>query len=118
MISTILLLAQQAPGATPPAGTPSQSSFMPMILMYVCFFVIIYFLMFRPNQKRQKDHQKLLANLRTGDKVVTNSGIHGLVANVKDSTLLLKIADNVKIEVEKSAISSVARQAEPSKSTT
>jgi preprotein translocase subunit YajC len=110
MISTIFFLAQQAPAP--------QSSFLPTIAIYVCFFVIIYFLMFRPNQKRQKEHQRLLATLKTGDKVVTSSGIHGLVANVKDSTLLLKIADNVKIEVEKSAIASVARQAEASKTTT
>ncbi len=70
--------------------------------------VIFYFLLIRPQQKRQKDLQTLVSSLKTGDKVVTNSGIHGIVSNVKDGpTLMLKVADNVKIEVDKSAIASV-----------
>ncbi len=116
MILTIFLLAQQASPAAP-APAP-QTSFLPTIAIYVCFFIIIYFLMFRPNQKKQRERAQLMASLKTGDRVVTTSGIHGLVSNVKDSTLLLKIADNVKIEVEKSAISSVARPSEATKSVT
>ncbi len=74
--------------------------------------VVFYFLLIRPQQKRQKDMQRLVSELKTGDKVVTNGGIHGIVSNVKDgSTLSLKIADNVKIEVDKSAITSVDRAA-------
>jgi preprotein translocase subunit YajC len=49
----------------------------------------------------------LIASLKTGDRVVTNSGIHGLISNVKDTTVIVKVADNVKIEMEKSAISTV-----------
>ena len=94
----ISLLAQ-APAATP-AGPNPLASFVPIILI----FVIMYFLLFRPQMKRQKEQQKLIAALKTGDRVVTASGIHGLISNVKDSTVILKIADHVKIEVEKSAI--------------
>jgi len=75
--------------------------------------VLFYFLLIRPQQKRRKQHEQLLANLKTGDKVVTSSGIHGLIANVKDTTFLLKVADNVKIEVDKSAIAGVEKSAEP-----
>ena len=79
--------------------------------------VIFYFLLIRPQQKRQKEHQRLLSDLKTGDKVVTTSGIHGLIANVKDTTFLVKIADNVKIEVDKNAIASVSKSVEQPKAT-
>ena len=111
MISTILFLAQQQ---TPQA---SQSSWIFQLLPFAFIFVIFYFLLIRPQQKRQKEHQQLLANLKTGDKVVTSSGIHGLIANVKDTTFLVKVADNVKIEVDKNAIASVSRAVEEPKAT-
>ena len=107
MISAILFLAQQAaPGAAP------QQDFFQVLLPFLFMGVIFYFLLIRPQQKRQKQHQQLLAGLKTGDRVVTSSGIHGLIANVKDSTFLLKVADNVKIEIDKSAIAGVEKSAE------
>jgi preprotein translocase subunit YajC len=98
----ITLLAQAASPA--PAGPNPLASFVPIILI----FVIMYFLLFRPQMKRQREQQKLIAALKTGDRVVTASGIHGLISNVKERTVILKIADNVKIEIEKSAIANVA----------
>jgi preprotein translocase subunit YajC len=114
MISTILFLAQQQ--STPAASGQSNPlvTFAPLIFMVVIF----YFLLIRPQQKRQKEQQKLLASIKSGDKVVTNSGIHGLVSNVKETTFLVKIADNVKIEIEKGSIASVSRPAEEPKATT
>jgi preprotein translocase subunit YajC len=103
MISTILFLAQQQPAAQ--GGANLISTLLPFAFMAVIF----YFLLIRPQQKRQKEHQQLLSNLKTGDKVITTSGIHGLIANVKDTTFVVKIADNVKIEVDKNAIASVSR---------
>ena len=97
----ITLLAQ-----TPtPAGPSPLASFVPIILI----FVIMYFLLFRPQMKRQKEHARLVSALKTGDRVVTASGIHGLISNVKDRTVIVKIADNVKIEMEKSAITTVVK---------
>src|SRR2546423_6723326 len=107
MTATILFLAQQAS----PAGPP-QPSMLTSLLPFVFMIVIFYFLLIRPQQRRQKEHQRLLSSLKTGDRVVTSGGIHGLIANVKDTTVLLKVADNVKIEVDKSAISNVARSTE------
>jgi preprotein translocase subunit YajC len=104
MISTILFLAQQQAGQAQPGGL-----WYMQLLPFAFIFVIFYFLLIRPQQKRQKEHQRLLSNLKTGDKVVTSSGIHGLIANVKDTTFLVKIADNVKIEVDKNAIASVTK---------
>ena len=58
-------------------------------------------------QKQRKEQQKLIEALKTGDKVVTSAGIHGLIANVKEKTVLLKVADNVKIEIDKAAVATV-----------
>jgi preprotein translocase subunit YajC len=104
MISTILFLAQQQA-----AQAQSGGLWYMQLLPFAFIFVIFYFLLIRPQQKRQKEHQKLLSNLKTGDKVITSSGIHGLIANVKDTTFLVKVADNVKIEVDKNAIASVTK---------
>ncbi|MGI8820764.1 MAG: preprotein translocase subunit YajC [Chthoniobacterales bacterium] len=93
-------LAQAAPAA---AGPNPLASFVPIILI----FVIMYFLLFRPQMKRQKEAARLVASIKTGDRVVTASGIHGLVSNVKDRTVTVKIAENVKVEMEKSAIATV-----------
>jgi len=106
MMIFLLAQTQAAPSAGPPgAGGGGFGFFVPFILI----FVIMYFIMIRPQMRRQKEQQKLIGTLKTGDKVVTNSGIHGLIANVKDSTVIVKVADNVKIEMEKSAIANVAK---------
>ena len=83
------------------------SFFVPLIFI----FIIMYFVMIRPQKKRQEQQKKLIASLKTGDRVVTNAGIHGLISNVKETTVLVKVADNVKIEVDKSAITNVLKEA-------
>src|SRR5271156_6332171 len=91
--------------AAAPAASPSPLS---TIIPFVCVGVIFYFLIIRPQNKKQKELQTLVSSLKTGDKVVTNGGIHGIIANVKEGSILsLKIADNVKIEIDKSAIATV-----------
>lgn len=110
---TILFLAQQ----TAAPGGASQPDLLQTLLPFLFMGVIFYFLLIRPQQKRQKQHQQLMANLKTGDRVVTSSGIHGLIANVKETTFLLKVADNVKIEVDKSAVAGVEKTSEPKPAT-
>jgi preprotein translocase subunit YajC len=99
-----LLLAQTAP-AGPGGGI---AAFVPFIFI----FVIMYFVLLRPQMKRQKDQQRLVSTLKTGDRVVTSAGIHGLISNVKETTVVVKVADNVKIEMEKSAVTTVLKSAE------
>ena len=99
------LLAQAQPAAPAPGPGGGIISFVPFIFI----FIIMYFMLFRPQKKRQQEQQRLVAALKTGDKVVTSAGIHGLIANVKDTTVMLKVADNVKIEVEKSAVTNVLK---------
>jgi preprotein translocase subunit YajC len=104
-----LLLLAQAASPTPEAPQPS---FLMSIMPLIFVFVIFYFLLIRPQQKRQKAHEKLVASVKTGDKVVTSSGIHGIVANVKEKTVLLKVADNVKIEFDRGSVASVEKSTE------
>lgn len=99
----LTLLAQAAPEGQPQPSALMQ--FLPLILIGVIF----YFLLIRPQQKQRKEHQALIASLKTGDKVVTNAGIHGLITNVKEGTVVLKIADNVKVEFDKASV--VTREA-------
>ena len=103
MLTTFLALAQTAAPAG--AGPNPLASFIPIILI----FIIMYFVLFRPQMRRQKEQQRLVSTLKTGDRVVTASGIHGMITNVKDTTVTVKVADNVKIEMEKSAVTSVLK---------
>ena len=82
-----------------PQGSPV-ANFLPLILILVIF----YFLLIRPQKKSQLEHQKVLKNLKKNDEVVTNGGVHGKIINVKDKTLVLRIDENVKIEVDKNCI--------------
>src|SRR5437016_237162 len=101
------LLAQaQSPAPTGPGG--GIGFFVPFIFI----FIIMYFVIIRPQKKRQEQQQKLVASIKTGDRVVTNGGIHGLISNVKETTVIVKVADNVKVEMEKSAIATVLKSAE------
>ena len=83
-----------------------------MLLMMVLMFVMMYFLLIRPQRKQQKEHQARIAALKIGDKIITSGGIHGLVANVKETTVVVKVADNVKIEMEKSAVANVTKKSD------
>jgi preprotein translocase subunit YajC len=98
------VIAQAAPA--PGASGPGFGGFVPFILI----FIIMYFVLFRPQMRRQKEQQRLVTTLKTGDRVVTNAGIHGLISNVKETTVIVKVADNVKIEMEKSAITNVVKE--------
>lgn len=75
-------------------------------------FAIFYFLLLRPARKRQQDLAKVIANIKRGDRVVTNGGIYGEVASVENETLFLRIADSVKIKIAKSAIAGLEASAE------
>ena len=95
---------QQAQGAEAPNPLVS---LMPLILM----FVVFYFLLIRPQQKKQKEHQNMLSELKKNDEVITSGGIHATIINIKDKTYSLRVDDNVKIEVSKSAITTVKKKA-------
>ena len=96
MISTLThhvhMLAADAP---PPAGLGN-----PM-WMFVIMIVMMYFIAIRPQQKRAKEHAALIASAKVGDHVIMESGVHGIVTSMKERTVMVKIADNVKVEFER-----------------
>ena len=101
-LPTFLPLAQAAP-----AGS-GLSQFLPIILL----FAGMWFLIIAPQRKRQKQHDKMLTELKSGDEIVTSGGIYGTITNVKDDRFVVRIADNTKIELSKSSIGSRVTQAD------
>jgi preprotein translocase subunit YajC len=90
------------------AAAPNQTmSLMSTVVTFGLIFVIFYFLIIRPQNKKQKEAQKMIAAIKKGDKVITIGGIHGLVHNVKDNTVVIKVDDDSKIEFSKSAVATV-----------
>jgi len=90
-------------------GDPSQ---LPVLLVILATFAIFYFILIRPQQKKQKQMQKMIEALKKGDRVMTSGGIFGTVVGTKDNIIVLKIDENTKIEVIKSAVVNVVKKAE------
>ena len=105
IMATLFLFLAQTPASSP---APAGSGLLGM-LPFVFLIVIMYYVMIRPQMRRQKEQAKLVSALKTGDHVVTASGIHGMISNVKDTTVIVKVADNVKLEMEKSAVTNVVK---------
>lgn len=98
-----IAFAQSAPSAA--GGGGLLEMLMPLALM----FLVFYFLLIRPQQKRSKQHQEVLKNLKRGDEVVTASGIHGTIDGLTDTVLTLEIANNVKIKVDRHQVARVSK---------
>ena len=98
-VLNIILQAAPSPGG----GGGTQ-----MIVMMLLIVVVFYFFMIRPQSKKQKEIRKFRDGLQNGDKVITAGGIHGRIKEVKDDTILLEIAENVRIRVEKSSVYATA----------
>lgn len=89
-------------GAEGSAANPI-AQLAPFILM----FIVLWFLILRPQVKKQKAQQKMVDELKKGDKIVTSGGIHGVITTLKDDVINVKIADNVKIDISRAAVSKV-----------
>jgi len=81
-------------------------SFLPLVAIVAIF----YFLILRPQNKKQKETQKMLSAVKKGDRVVTIGGIHGIIQSVKESTVIIRVDENVKLEFNRAAISNVEKQ--------
>ncbi len=82
-------------------------SLVSTIIMFGAIFLIFYFMIIRPQQKRSKEREKMLSNVQKGDKVVTSGGLHGTIIHIDEKTVLLQVADNIKLKYERSAIASI-----------
>ncbi len=85
---------------------PESAAVNPLVQLFplALIFIIFYFLLIRPQKQKEKDHQKMLEGIAKNDAVVTLSGIHGTIVNVKEKTVILRIDENVKMEIEKSSV--------------
>ena len=99
------MLSQYAPLIAQQTG--AQPSPIAGLLPIALIVFIFYFLMYRPMRKKQKGLEAMISSLKNGDKVITNGGIYGTVAGLRDHSIILKISENTKIEVSKSAVSSM-----------
>ena len=89
------------------AGESQGGNPVATMLPFVLMFVVLYMLILRPQIKKQKAQQKMVDELKKGDRIVTNGGLHGVITNLKDDIVLLNIADHVKVEVSRAAVSRV-----------
>lgn len=106
LFESALTLAQAAPG-----GQQGGLLGSPMVLP-ILMIVVMYFIIFRPQQKRMKEHQKLISGVSVSDHVIMEGGEHGIITSVKDRTVMVKIADNVKVEYERSKIAAVTKKSD------
>ena len=96
-----------SPAAWAQAGGASTSSQFAPVLMMVVFVGIFYFLLIRPQQKKAKDHQTMVAKLSAGDEVVTSGGILGRIVEVSDAFVTLEVADGVRLKIQKGQVTSL-----------
>jgi preprotein translocase subunit YajC len=106
MIGMFDLLVPVAQAAAPAGGLGGMM--IPMILI----FGIFYFMLIRPQQRKEKERKQMINNLKSGTRVMFSGGIIGVIANVKDGTFIIKIADGVKVEVARGAVSQVLEKGE------
>jgi preprotein translocase subunit YajC len=96
-------------GGGPEGGAAGFASFIPLILM----FVIFYFLLIRPQQKRSKELKNMIANLKKGDRIVSTGGLHGRITGMDESTLTVEIADKVRVKISRGNVAGVVQSAAP-----
>lgn len=93
------------------AASPQQGGFpMSMLLVYGLLFAAMYFFMIAPQRKKQKEHEKMLKELKSGDEILTSGGIVGVVTNVKEDRFVVRIADDTKVEIFKGFVQQVIRR--------
>ncbi len=104
MILNFILLNMGAP-----QGGSGQTNPLALWLPIILIFAIMYFLIFRPQARKQKQHRMMIESLKKGDKIVTTGGIHGIIVGIKEKegSLIVKVDDNTKIELVKTAVAQV-----------
>ena len=104
----VALFADVAYAASaPPGGGAGPAAFLQPLILFGVMFAIFYFLMIRPQQRQRQDRERMLSALKRGDKVVTTSGMYGTITGINEHTITLRVADQVKLEFERTAIGRV-----------
>lgn len=102
---TSLAYAMSQGGGAESGSAGGIASFLPLILM----FVIFYFLLIRPQQKKAKEHRQMVADLKKGDRIVTSGGLYGRITGLDEATLTVEIADKVRVKVARGNVSALAQ---------
>jgi preprotein translocase subunit YajC len=115
LLVIVLILSASCLGTTTPAGstnatgtageTSTFDSIWPMLIIMVVFFAFIYFMMIRPQRKRQKEHATMMQELQKGDKIITAGGIYGTIENVREDSVIIKVESGVTMRVNKGSVS-------------
>lgn len=90
--------------ASSPLGAGGSGAMMTQIVFFAAIFAIFYFLLIRPQQKQKRDREQMLATLKRGDRIVTTSGLHGTVTGLGEHTVTVRVADQVKLEFDRSSV--------------
>ena len=90
--------------ASPPGGSGGSTALLTQVVFFAAIFAIFYFLLIRPQQKQKRERETMLTAVKRGDRVVTASGLHGTVTGLGEHTVTLRVADQVKLEFDRSAI--------------
>ena len=115
MISLFLLQAATSAPAGSPAGAQGPSGPVAMLVQMaplILIFGVFYFLLIRPQQKKQKEHKEMLTNLQKGDSIFTAGGIHGKITGLTDTTITLEVADKVRVKINRSAVGGLLKKGE------
>jgi preprotein translocase subunit YajC len=112
MTHLLSILLQAEGGSTSAGGLGILGS---PIVMIVLLFAIMYFLMIRPQQKKQKEVQKMRENLKVGDKIVTSGGIYGKIKEVNDTNFLVEIAEGIRVKIDKASVFASSHDAQANK---
>jgi preprotein translocase subunit YajC len=91
----------------PQGGGEAGSQGLSTVIMFASIIFIFYFMIYRPQRKRQKEREALISKMEKGDKVITSGGMHGTVAAIEENSILVQVAENTKIRFEKSAVTTV-----------
>ncbi len=109
MINTAFAMGQAGAAGGQAGGL---TAFVPLILM----FVIFYFLLIRPQQKKAKEHQNMINSLKKGDRIITSGGVHGTIVSLGDTTVSIEIAENVKIKINRGNVGATLQGNAPAES--
>ncbi len=101
---SFLQFADVAYAAALPPGGGGSSAIVTQLLFFAAIFAIFYFLLIRPQQKQKRDRATMLASLKKGDRVVTSGGLHGTITGLEEHKVVLRVADQVKLEFDRTAI--------------
>lgn len=106
------MLPIEFPAVIGQTAAPAAGGGMMMLLFWGLFFAAMWFLLIAPQRKKQKLHQKMLTELKSGDEIITTGGIYGTITNVKEDRFALRIGDGTKIEINKAFVHAVEKRAD------